>query len=265
MRPLLYAFLASQLVTGCAHKRDPAPTELQDLVEFLFLNWEDEEVYPEAVDNLGTWVRANVDTEEAQQGFQLQPLSEEDVASVTHPDSDLSGLIGACAAARSAFPIEDHSTYVPLPDQTFSNPTQYKVYERMLVEGTAAGFEGEDTLRTLNDIETASLGITIPYELKKDYQWVETEQERAIFARSWIEERSCNKDGDGGNCIEHSYSIDMFYADGADASMRFTATWSEVDTSITLPEATLVASLALGINNVFHATEKFLEEGGTAQ
>lgn len=263
MRPLLYAFVVSSLVSGCARKREPAPTELQDLVEFLFQNWEDDEVVPEAIDNLGLWLSANVDTEEANKGFQLQPLTEEDISTVTHPDHDLSGLIGACAAVRSAFPIEGHATYVPLPDQTFSNPTQYKFYERSLVEGSASSFEGEDTLRTFNDIETASFGITIPYELKKDYKWVETEQERAIFARSWIEDRSCNKDGEGGNCIEHSYSIDMFYADGDDASLRMTATWSEVDTSITLPEATLVASLALGLNNVFHATEKFLEEGRT--
>ncbi|MCA9492077.1 MAG: hypothetical protein KC621_19225 [Myxococcales bacterium] len=260
MRPLLHAILVTTLVSGCARKREPAPTELQDLVEFLFMNWEDDELVPEAIDNLGSWLATNVDDEETNRGFQLQPLTDEDVSTVAHPDRDLSGLIGACAGVRSEFPIEAHSTYVPLPDQTFSNPTQYKFYERSLVEGTASGFEGEDTLRTLNTIETSSFGITIPYELKKDYKWVETEQERAIFARSWIEDRSCNKDGEGGNCIEHSYSIDMFYADGSDASLRMTATWSEVDTSITLPEATLVASLALGLNNVFHATEKFLQE-----
>lgn len=264
MRPLPLLLAVTVVATGCARKREPAPTELQDLVRFLFLNWEDDELIPEAIDNLGTWLDANIDTEEAQDGFQLEPLAAPDIATVEHPDRSLSGLIGACAAARSAFRIDDHATYVPLPDQTFSNPTQYKFYERSLVEGDATAFENDAaTLRTLNDIETSSLGITIPYTLKKDYKWVETEQERVIFARSWIEERSCNNDGDGGNCIEHSYSIDMFYEDGADASYRLTSTWSEVQTSISLPEATLVASLAIGIRNVFYATEEFLQDGGT--
>ncbi len=261
MRPLTWLLLASTLV-ACAKKRDPAPTELQDLAEFLFLNWEDDEITAEAIDNLGVWIDANVDSEQAEDGFELEDLSPEDIASVKHPDRPLEGLLGACGSARSAFPIEDHATYIPLSDQTFSNPGTYTFYDRNLAEGTSAAFLDGALLRTVNDIETSSLGVTIPYTLKKDYKWVDTGIERVIFARSWVEERSCNKDGEGGNCLEHSYSIDMFYSDGDDASQRLTATWSEVDTSISLPDATLVATLAIGIRNVFYATEEFLANGG---
>lgn len=262
MRPLPWLLLASLTLGACAKKRDPAPTELQDLAEYLFLNWEDDELLPEAIDNLGVWLRANVDSEQAEDGFELEDLTEEDIASVTHPDRPLEGLLGACGAARSNFRIEDHATYIPLSDQTFSNPGTYTFYDRNLAEGTSDSFQGGGLLRTVNDIETSSLGVTIPYTLKKDYKWVDTETEHVIFARSWVEERSCNKDGDGGNCLEHSYSIDMFYADGDDASLRMTATWSEVDTSIGLPDATLVATLAIGIRNVFYATEEWLANGG---
>ena len=250
------------LAAGCHKEREPAPTEMTDLVRYLFSNWEDPELLPEAVDNLGAWIDRNIDTPEAHDGLELEPLSEADIAGVTHPEKSLVDLVGVAGEAPSAFPVEDHAAYLVLADQTFTNPGTFKLYARTITEGEPALFasgEGE-LVRTTNDVTTSTLGIEVPYVLLKDYRWVEGEDERAIIGRAWIEERSCN-DG-GGNCVEHTYSIDAFYADGPQRSQRMTASWSDVVTSPSFGHDTKVGSLALGIQKVFEHSEEFLEDGG---
>jgi hypothetical protein len=246
------------LLVGCAKERTPAPTEMTDIVRYLFANWEDPDALPEAVDNLGGWIDRNIDTEDATDGLELDPLTQADIASVDHPEKGLEDLVGVAGEAHSSFPVEDHAAYLVLGDQTFSNPGQYKSYVRTITEGEPTRFaNGEGLIRTTNDVVTATLGIEVPYTLMKDYRWVEGETERAVVGRAWIEERSCN-DG-GSNCVEHTYSIDLFYADGPQRSQRMTASWSDVATSPEFSHDIKVASLANGIQKVFEESEKFLE------
>lgn len=256
MRPLLWLVLVPTLA-ACAREREPAPTEMVDLVRFVFQHWEEPEILPEALDNLQVWLDANIDSEESESGFRLEPLTAPDVSTVERPDRPLTELLGAAGGARSAFSLLDHASHIVLEDQTFSNPSQYKVYERRITGGSRGKFlDGSDLVRTENDIETSTLGITIPYLLHKDYRWVEGETAEAILARSWVEDRSCN-DG-GGSCLEQSFSIDLWMGD-PNGCLRWTATWSEVTSPVALGDDTLIASLALGLQNVFRATEEFLE------
>lgn len=243
---------------GCSKERDPAPTDMQELAAYLFANWEDPEVLPEAMTNLGAWLAANIDTDEAKDGFALSPIDPASIAEVTHPARDPSQLLGATGAARSPFPIFDHAGYIVLDDQVFSNPGTYLAYARDLVEGDADAFvAGSGLVRTDNAVTTSSLGIDIPYLLNKDYRWVDaTDGARAILARSWVEARSCN-DG-GGNCLEQSYSIDLFFAHTENETWRMTATWSEITTTLPVTEDLLTATLAIGIQNVFRHSDAFL-------
>jgi hypothetical protein len=248
------------LLVGCAKERDPAPTEMTDIVRYLFANWEDAEALPEAVDNLGAWIDRNIDTDAAKDGLALDPLSPGDIDSVDHPEKSLVDLVGVAGEARSAFPAEDHAGYLVLPDQTFTNPGQFQTYARTISEGDADAFAGgEGLIRTVNDVVTETIGIKIPYTLFKDYRWVEGETERAVVGRAWAEERSCN-DG-GGNCLEHTYSIDLFYADGGNDSQRMTASWSDVVSDPPFSEDVKIGLLANGIQTVFEKSEKFLEDG----
>lgn len=257
IRPVL--LLATLQLAGCARERPLAPTEMTDLVRYMFQNWEDEALMGEALANLTPWLASNVPSEEAEDGYRLDPLTTEDVSTVERPDRSLEGLLGAAGGAISAFPLADHAGHMLLTDQTWSNPSQYKVYVRTVEGNTDAFLTGEGILRTSNAIETSTLGVTIPYDLEKDYRWVRSEGgDEAIIARSWTEARGCN-DG-GGNCLEQSYSIDLYGENGSE-TVRFTASWSEVTSSISLPDDTLVASLAMGIQNIFVATDEFLAEG----
>jgi hypothetical protein len=244
------------VAVGCAKKRDPAPTEMEELAAYLFANWEDEEALPEGIDNLTRWLEGNIDTEEAEDGYLLTPLSAESVADIDRPQRALADLLGATVAARSPFPLPAHAGHIVLADQMFSNPNTYERYVRV-VEGDRAEFEGGAGLvRTTNDIATSSLGVTIPYELLKDYRWVASEESEAILARSWIEEASCNEGG--GNCLEQSFSIDVFVRNGGQETWRMTATWSELTVSLPVTDKLLIATLAVGMNNVFRYTDDFL-------
>lgn len=258
LRPLRFLLLA-WLATGCAKHRATAPTEMVDIVRFVFRYWEDPEVLPEAMDNLDAWLADNIDSEEAADGFRLDPLAASDVGTVDHPDAALSELIGALGAARSPFSLDDHAGHMVLRDQVFSNPNSYDHYVRE-VEGDEDGFlGGEGLVRTANDVQTTTLGITIPYVLLKDYRWVEGETSRSILARSWVERSYCN-DG-GGTCLRQTYSVDVFFEGGSSReTWRLTAAWNQIDSPIPLGEDTLVYTLAKGIQDVFKFTDEYLAD-----
>ena len=241
---------------GCAKKRDPAPTEMEDLVRYLFLHWEEDELVPEGLDNLHGWLADNIDTEAAEDGFRLSPLTEADVAAVDHPDVDPALLIGASGAAVSPYPIGRQAEHIVLEDQVFSNPGTYDVYDRTVTGDEEAFLDGTGLVRTSNAVVTSTLGVTIPYTLLKDYRWVDGELSDGILARSWIAESSCNEGG--GNCLVQSYSIDVFFAVGEDATWRFTASWSQITSGFELGEDLMVASLAGGIQNIFRFTDAYL-------
>jgi hypothetical protein len=248
--------LAALGANACAREREPAPTEMKELAVFLFANWEDPALLPEAVDNMGDWVFDNVDTEDAAKGFRLDSIAAAAMDTVPHPDVP-NETLGVVGAARSPFPLDAHAGHIPLADQIWSNPKMYTEYERTLLEGTASAFEArEELVRTSNAVTTSTLGVTIPYVLFKDYTWVVGERHDAIVARSWIAERSCGESGD--NCVEHTYSVDMWFADGPNDTVRATASWSQLVTFITFGEDTQIATLALGIQNVFEYTDRFL-------
>ncbi|MEZ5247638.1 MAG: hypothetical protein R2707_21305 [Acidimicrobiales bacterium] len=243
---------------GCAKKRDPAPTEMEDLTGYLFANWEDEEALPEGIDNLAAWLADNIDSEQAEDGWLLTPLTADLVADVDRPDRDLGDLLGAAVAAPSPFPLLDHAGHIVLDDQMFSNPKTYEHYHRKVTGDERAFLDGDGLVRTTNDIATSSLGVTIPYELLKDYRWVHSDDSEAILARSWIEDEACN-DG-GGNCLVQSFSIDLFLKHRTGETWRMTATWSELTMSVPIGENLLIATLAVGMNNVFRYTDEFLAE-----
>ena len=161
----------------------------------------------------------------------------------------------------SPHPLSDHVATMVLDDQVFSNPKSYNSYDREVVGDVDAFIAGQGAIETINTVETAKLGITIPYSLNKTYTWVQTEGlGDAVIGRSWIEGRFCN-DG-GGTCLEHTYSIDLFLAEG-DETLRLTATWSELVSPLDglATEEFLIAQLAKGLVEVFDSSDEFIEEG----
>jgi hypothetical protein len=251
-------WVAALVLGGCAKEKPLAPTEMVDIVRYMFAEWEDPEALAAAVDNIDPWMSENATSEEAKEGFRLNPLESGDVAGVDHPNRDLALLIGAAGGTSSKHPLRAQAEHIVLADQTFANPSQYKLYARDIVEGSVSGFKGgEGLVRTVNEVETSNWGISIPYTLYKDYVWIQGEAAEAIVGRSWTEARSCNDSGK--NCINQSFSVDLFHWNGSE-TLRLTATWSEVESSINLSDELLIAGLADGIQKVFEGTEAHLDE-----
>jgi hypothetical protein len=257
MRSLLPALV----LMGCAREREPAPGEMEDLASFMIRTWEDDRSLEDALDNLAPWLEANAGTEDALEGFQLTPLAEDDVAEIDRPDANLADLLGASVAAFSPHAMGPHAMTIVLDDQVFSNPRNYESYARTVTGDVEAFLDGEGEVRTQNDVLTSNFGISIPYVLFKDYKWVRASEGReAIIARSWIAERGCNPSG--ANCLDQSFSADLWFAQPDDVTIRFTATWSQVTSGIAIGEDLQIAALANGMAYVFEATDTFITEGG---
>lgn len=242
---------------GCAKKREPAPEAMEDLVRYIYRNYDDPKELEDGTDGLIAWLEPKMDTEELTKGYALSTLTTEDV-SVAHPDRSFEGLLGAAGGARSVVTIDEHAASSLLIDQVWQNPSNYDAYERSF-SGDGPAFKArEGDVLTDNDITTGNFGVSIPYTLFKDYRWVQGESDRqAIIARSWIEEAGCNEGG--GSCLELSFSIDVWIEDG-DETWRFTAGWSEVTSPFSgaIGDDLMVAALANGYQSVFESSDEFL-------
>lgn len=247
------------LMSACKKEKPLAPTEMTDIVRYMFDNFEDPEALGAAIDNLDPWMQENATSEEAIDGYRLDPLTEDDVKTITPPSgAQVADLLGAAGGNASAFDLDAQADHIVLKDQVAFN-SKYDQYDRRFVGGTtASGFRAGDPLRTINEVMTTSFGVTIPYTLYKDYRWVESENGiLSIVARSWIEKKGCNEAGN--NCLLQSYSIDHFHGDGSE-TLRLTATWSQVETIITLGDDLLIDGLADGLQDTFESTEAYLSE-----
>jgi hypothetical protein len=242
---------------GCAKERPLAPDDLVDLTRYIFQHFDDDLAMEEALDNLEPLLIREIGTDQAVEGWRLDPLNKQDVSGVNYPKRTLTEMLGAAGGSPSPFGIADHVEHMVVTDQTFANPSQYAKYQRAMT-GKGAFRDQEGVLRTVNDVETKSFGITLPYTLMKDYRWVLRDGEAdTIIGRSWIQNRTCN-DG-GGTCLELSFSVDVFNGH-AGGVRRFTATWTEATTPLDLPDDLLVAGLAGGLQAIFTHTDLYLAE-----
>ncbi len=252
------------LAAACVPTRAPAPEDLDGLLHFLYQNHEDPEAVVDGLTNLGEWLEVEGRTEEAREGWRVTPLTEEVVADVDRPPGDLDEAQGVAVAAVSPFSIEAHAAAIVLEDQIYTDPGSYDRYVRHLVEGDPAAFtDAAGHVRTENDIDKTTVNVTIPYWLYKDFQWVDLDDgRRAILSRSWIAEGSCGQQGN--NCLHQSYSVDLWYADTAEDTLRLTSTWNDVESVIDafLTEDQKVAVAVNGMLAIFESTDDFLEDEG---
>lgn len=250
------------LSTACAKTREAAPEDLDGLLHHLYRSFEDEQAVVDGLANLGPWLETTGRSEEAREGWQVAPLTTEDVWDVQGPEADLSAARGVAVAAVSVHPIAPHAAITVLEDQDYTDPSSYARYLRTVVDGDAGRFAtGEGLIRTENDIDKSKVGVSIPYWLYKDFRWVELEDgRRAFLARSWISEGSCSESGD--NCLHQSYSVDLWYAQDDADTVRLTCSWNEITSVVDglLSEDQMVAVAVNGMLAIFEHTDAYLTE-----
>ncbi len=261
--PSLYLLGLGLLAGGCKAPPD-APTELDELTVYLFRNWEAQEegALEVGMFNLqALFAHMDLDVGHGDRSYQIQSLTSGDLGDITIPEgADPAVCLGLGLVAGSAFTPDD---------QTPVEPFAPEVYDRIFLEPSDPScFPGRDctVLRTNNVITKKNSMMEIPYEMIKDYRWVELSEDGVpgsgvwgILGRTWLEERGVGESGN--NTIEQSYSIDVFLpgAHGGWAAYRYLGLWNETTGAVEDPEAVMALSL-FGMDGMFDETEEWLED-----
>ena len=257
-------------IFACVAPKEPAPEDLEGLTRYLFSNWEDPISVSDGMTNMAAWLAGEgQSTTSQEEGYLLAPLDEDILLGITYPTRiPLSDMAGAAVARNSIYSIDQHATVIVEEDQRWNAPSKYEKYERVFIQGNGQEFLEEDAeqipyvIHTDNDTIQERLGVRIPYVLKKNYRWTTDHNgQRALLARSWVEEYGCSsEDGEGGNCLELSFSVDLFYANEDNTTTRMTASWNCLSLIIDIPFDFQVDQLVSGIIAVDDATDAHLEE-----
>lgn len=255
---------------ACAAPRDPAPEDLEGLTRYLYTHWNEPELVSEGMTNMAVWLAGEGQTDKAQnEGYVLEPLDEEVLEGLIFPTRvPLDQMAGAAITRDSLFSIDQHAAVIIEEDQRWNAPSKYERYDREIIQGNGDEFvsnsahEVPSVIYTDNDTIQERLGVRISYILRKNYRWTTTSAgQRAILARSWIETYGCSSDdGEGGNCLELSFSVDLFHENEDDTTTRMTASWNYLSLILELPFDFQIEQLANGIIAVDEATDVYLEE-----
>jgi len=259
------AILMLPPVVGCAKSREPVPEDVEGLSGYLFQHWEDPENLGSGMQNVADWLDTDGVPETLPDGYVLPDLTADEVMAVEYPDDPpLDTIIGVAVGAVSPYDILGHADLITWQDQTW-NADSYDVYNRTIVSGDAAAFaSGSGTISTENEIDKAgAFNVHIPYTLYKDYAWVElADGASAIVARSWTSERNCAENGN--NCIDLSFSVDLFYGSEPGQTVRLTASWNKLTTVADglITEDGMIGQMVSGVGDIMINTDAVLLEEG---
>ena len=242
-----------------------APTELSELTAYLFREFEteDPEVLSVGMENLQVYF-SGVDLTVDYKDLSYTPatLAEADIEGIVHPDRDPAQCLPVAVVTPSAFLPASHADVIILHDQTPVEPNSPNLYDRTFTDPTDPScFPGQScTLaRSLNDILKENFLMTIPYEMHKDFRWVEMtvndEETWGILGKSWCEEVAWGTDG--SNVVYQSFSIDVFWPYGDGTGARYMSLWSEPEMPGVGDDA-VQGTIRWGIQQMFEATEEYL-------
>lgn len=219
-------------------------------------------------------------------------LSASDIAEINNPGRDPALCTPIAVARPSAYDIGAHVLYPVLADQTPVEPSSPDHYVRTFVDAGDQCWPTRDChfLRTVNDHTKDNLLMTVTFELKKDYRWLDLnlpdpstvedgeepvndgEERWGIVARSWSEEVAV---GDNGNVrIEQSYSVELWLPRGAGqqanpddgsttGTLRMMGLWAETTfTNAEFDEELVSNTTRTGIDQIFERQDSWLEDQG---
>jgi hypothetical protein len=264
---MLRTFLPILLLAACAREREAAPPTFDERCHAVFRAWEDPLGLPGELAGLVSWLDENGRSESAWDGLRLTNLTSADVFTVELPEgADLADHVGIANAGPSAFPVGLHASSVVEADQTWNDPSSFDLYDRTVIEGDAGAFAaGDGFVRTENEvIKRGAFGVTIPYQLRKDYRWVLLEGDRQAFVgRHWIAQPGCSDNGN--NCVNQTFGIDVFVEDG-DETLRVLTNWLYVVTSADslLTEEARIGLIAQGNQDLIEQADVELESRQSA-
>jgi hypothetical protein len=255
------AVALAAVALGCK-QADPAPRDLDTLLHDSYRDYDNPGLLSHDLIALQGFLTGAGKTDLAYDGLEMSDLAPSDIDAIAHPDRDPSLLVGVAVGGVSDFPVADHAAAAIESDQAWNDPT-YEKYDRTVILGDPAAFAaGRGRIDTSNAVvKNGPFGVTIPFTLMKDYQWVGgSDGQQAVIARSWVEHSSCSDNGK--NCVEESFSREIYFPDPANAghTIRLTVSWidlvSEADSILT--EDHKIQILIDGIHDIFDAMDAHL-------
>ena len=239
--------------------------EINDVNAYLFRNWattEENVLEPGMASLIDLLEQIDLDADYKERCFVPDPLTDEDLADIEHPDRDPSDVLAVALVMASAFLPEVHAEEVIInEDQRPTEPQSPEHYERVFVDPTDPSCFPDrecDRLITANSILKDYLLVTMLYDLTKNYRWVEIGEKGtgdwAILARCWIEEEF---ETDGGAIqLNQTYCLDVFYPRDQGAA-RYMALWPESYIEGVNDEF-IYETTAMGMDELFVASEEYL-------
>ncbi len=182
----MYLLLLSTLACKAP---EPAPTDLDQLVGFLFEHVPDEDtaLLAEGVHNLEPWLVDRID--ETLEGYTVQDLSEETILSLGDGMVDNTELSGSAVGFISENDVQSWVDALVLADQVEIYGGSYVSYDRVW-EGDEKSFANREKLAISADVHALSDYTLIKIESHSGnrWAWVDTEWGPALVYRSWLEE-----------------------------------------------------------------------------
>ena len=187
LRALVTVLAGLTLHTGCK-STPPAPETFDELTSYMFEHFEDEDpaALQEGMHNLRNWLCDHF--EETQEGYMLENLSEDAVATLDGQQTNLDGQIGAGAAYDITYPIEDIIRVYLDEDQFEVHPNDYETYERSWIDGENCFTQQECEFAYYHShVENNfALGLSLEAWNAVQYRWVELDDGPSLLMRSWM-------------------------------------------------------------------------------
>jgi hypothetical protein len=208
------------LLAACGPKAEESPLTLEQMTQLAITDfWSDAE--EEHVSDLVGWLEDNKDADV--DGYYFGPLDEEAVADIEH-DDDI--VWNECRGAGVVMTVDGElDAYVAAQaeaDQSFADAT-YTEWSRCANRGTADGFLAGEELGTDNHVEKTNVGITIPYDMYKDFRWFGD----VLAGVTWVPQAGYNDAGDNG--IVGGFTIELWYQDDTGV-VWYNGQWSDLKT-----------------------------------
>jgi hypothetical protein len=208
------------LLVACGPKTEESPQTLEEMTQGAITDfWSDAEA--DHVADLVDWLEENKDADV--DGYYFSALSESAVADIEH-DADINWdeCLGAGVVMRVDGDLDAYVAGQVEADQSFADST-YSEWSRCTNRGTADGFLGGEELGTDNHVEKTNVGITIPYDMYKDYRWFGD----VLAAVTWVPHAGYNDAGDNG--IVGGFTIELWYQDD-EGVVWYNGQWSDLKT-----------------------------------
>lgn len=224
------ASLVVLVASGCFPPPE-APSELNELVHYIYREWENEDprVLEAGIENLEAFLtELDPGSGLGERSFSVTPLAREDLATIERTEErDPADTFGIAVALSSKHTVDKHALLQTDDDQLPAEPSAAQYKRHFKTDRDCFRKQTCDVLRTENDITRQNALMYVDMKLFKHFRWVQMEGDRkAMVARSWTPQPYRSRDNEN-TAILQSYSLDIVVPTSSGETWRIQIVYSE--------------------------------------